>query len=430
MNKEVTVYCVGCGKECHMPCHNVPETMISAVKAVPKNNRAKAYFGEMSYIRIVCDNCANLLISNVPKNTRPSFLALFNGIANECAELNTNNMETDESSEKDNKQSQSVPRKKRKADDSVDNDSTIMDVKRLLEKCFVKINNVENKSNEVHSIVSGNKEKLATLVKSESELKTSISKKFTSTEKIMKSLETSVESNGCKLDTISAKLDTNKVNIDDGMQKGFNKLFDMTEKMFSPATPKSINRGGMYGRGASIRRTAMGNSARNFDHDTPTTSKQGPNIPTESGSATDDNLFGPAVPRKIDFNSGDNQNGNNGPRQEFRHEDAVYIRYVDPSITPDKMLNIMMRNETIKANINEKPEMVEVTRLVKKRWTEDEIAKRRYGISYRIGGAPEIFELLKEKTLWANHWEIRLWDKDFNKTEQNFQHQQQRAPRV
>lgn len=77
----------------------------------------------------------------------------------------------------------------------------IMDVKRLFEKCFVKINNVESKSNEVHSIVSGNKDKLATLVKSESELKASISKKFSSDEKIMKSLESSVESNGCKLDT-------------------------------------------------------------------------------------------------------------------------------------------------------------------------------------------------------------------------------------
>lgn len=78
-----------------------------------------------------------------------------------------------------------------------------------------------------------------------------------------------------------------------------------------------------------------------------------------------------------------------------------------------------------KKTIEQNPDAVEITRLVKKRWTEDEIKQRRFGISYRIGCSPDIFALIKDKQLWATHWEIRLWDKDFGKHDQNFRDQAQ-----
>lgn len=36
------VYCVGCGRKCHMECHRVPKSVSEGVKMVPKNNRVNA----------------------------------------------------------------------------------------------------------------------------------------------------------------------------------------------------------------------------------------------------------------------------------------------------------------------------------------------------------------------------------------------------
>lgn len=71
------VSCVGCGRKCHMECHKVPLSLIKAVKSVPQNNRNFAYLGEMSYIRVVCDNCANMLMADIQNGTKPSFQSLF-----------------------------------------------------------------------------------------------------------------------------------------------------------------------------------------------------------------------------------------------------------------------------------------------------------------------------------------------------------------
>lgn len=426
MVKESMVFCVGCGRGCHMPCHNVPDAIVNAVKTIPKNNRAKAYFGEMSYIRLVCDNCANLLITNASPDVRPSFLSMFNAIAKERVELNgTLNMETETIEKEANSDKSSQRGKKRKGDEMDDNDNTLVDMKRLLDKCIIKINQLEKSTDNVNTIVSQNSEKLDKLSKSENELKSTVSKKLNNVEKSMKTVELSLDANGQTLVAINEKMDKNVLSIDDGMQKGFNKLADLQEKLYSPATPMSNNRNGNFGFGSSIRRAAITNRARNYQNGTPTSANFGPAIPTESGASNDESLFGPAVPRKINFNVGENQNNAYGTKKEFRYEDAIYIRYVDPSITPHKMNKIMMKNETIKKTIEQNPDAVEITRLVKKRWTEDEIKQRRFGISYRIGCSPDIFALIKDKQLWATHWEIRLWDKDFGKHDQNFRDQAQ-----
>lgn len=82
LGTESLVFCVGCGRKCHLECHKVPISLVNSVKSVPNNNRGFAYFGDMSYLRIVCDNCANMLMANVPGNTRPSFQVLFENLAN------------------------------------------------------------------------------------------------------------------------------------------------------------------------------------------------------------------------------------------------------------------------------------------------------------------------------------------------------------
>lgn len=185
-------------------------------------------------------------------------------------------------------------------------------------------------------------------------------------------------------------------------------------------TPSRGNHQFGSSRASSMRRNAMNNHARNNHQNGTPTSKplSGPSLPTESGAATgDESLFGPAVPRKLTFNSVEGQQSQRGPRNEFRHENAIYIRYIDPSITTEKMMAILNKNATIEETIKTNPDVIEVTRLVKKRATEDEIAKRRNGVSYRIGCSPELLPLINDKSIWASHWEIRLWDKDFGENE-------------
>lgn len=205
----------------------------------------------------------------------------------------------------------------------------------------------------------------------------------------------------------------------------------MTEKFYSSLiTPRREQNRFGSGKALSMRAYAMNNRARNnYTNDTPTSkSFGGPPIPTESGSATDDgSLFGPAVPRKLNFNPGEIQRSG-GPRKVFRHDDAIYIRYVDPSVTPTKMAAILNKNDKIKEAIVINPEVIEITRLVKKRCTEAEISQRRFGVSYRIGCAPELLalvnDLVNDKSIWANHWEIRSWDTNYGNNERHKQRDQ------
>lgn len=433
MKPEHVVYCVGCGRKCHMPCHQVPEAMVNAVKPIPMNNRAKAYFGEMSYIKIVCDNCANLLISDVPNGAQPSFLTLFNTLAAKLIEkIGVNSDEKMDEGEDGEMNGVSNRNKKRKGE-SLDTKQDILcelvELKSLLSKCFIKINNVKHGNSIIIEEVKSNTEN-----KSKIESVNSIGNIERSVSEIVKKLD----ENNQQLVSLHTKMDGSAANMDDGFQKGFNKLADLTEIMNSPSTP--VNNDNWYTpngypKRTSMRRTAFSNQQRQNRNGTPTSSSfGGPLIPTETGAATDESLFGPAVPRKLNFIFGENQQSENVIRKEFRHEEAVYIRYVDASITAEKMLTILTRNEVIKREVDKNPEAVEITRLVKKRWSEDEIAQRRFGISYRIGCSQDLLPVISDKSMWANHWEIRQWDKYYVKNEQNgqrygnknFRQQQQR----
>lgn len=391
-----SVYCVGCGRSCHLACHKVPDQMVASVGSIPKNNRVNAYFGECSYIRLVCDNCANLLISNVPKNGKPCFLSLFNELAKKKSEVI-------DITDTDSHQNQRNKRKKSDDCDAETNDvnSEMIEMKRLLEKCMMKLNNVEIAATKT------------------------ITNKLNEIENTQKSTLAKLQSNGHALEAINTKFDRNATSIDDGMQKGFNRLSELTERLCTPLnTPRQGNQRFGSNRASSMRKYAMDNRARNnFPNGTPTSKTfGGPSIPTESGTAIGDvGLFGPAVPRKLNFNAGENQLSSGGPRKEFRHEHAIYIRYVDSSITPAKMTEIMLRNEQIKGAFDLNPEVIEVTRLVKNRFTEAEIAQRRFGVSYRIGCSPELYNLVSEKAIWASHWEIRPWDKHYGNNEHNGQ---------
>lgn len=419
MTKDYSVYCVGCGRACHMPCHKVPMSMSSVVKRVPKENRMNAYFGECSYLRIVCDNCANLLITDVPRGSKSCFLTLFNQLAKKNNDKNdTNATDSDVSRAPATQRS-----KKRKADEAVgDKNEIVLDMKCLLEKCLDKMSNFEIVSSQLQSTVARNDDQLDKLYKLNIDTSKQLTKKLDDIGVGVNNMGTKCDSNGQLLNDINTKLEHNVISIDDGLQKGFNKLVDLTEKLYSPATPRSANNYFMASGRSSVRKTAISNdrARRNFTHGTPT----GPSLPTQSGAATDEGLFGPAVPRKLNF--GEPQTLNRGPRKEFRHDNAIYIRYVDPSITSDKMMAILTKNEAIKNALDHDPNAVEITRLVKNGCTEEEIAKRRYGVSYRIGCSLDLLSLVNDKSIWASHWEIRLWDKEFGK-EQRGEHRDDSA---
>lgn len=401
MAKEHVVNCVGCGRGCHMPCHKIPDAIVNAVKAVPENNRTNAYFGECSYMRIVCDNCANLLNCNVPPNGKPCFLTLFNHLAKKMNVPDANTGETQ-------------PNKKRKSDELGDvtnvTNGMFDELKEIMAKCLSKMATVE-------SIATGTHTKLTKLMDHENDASKAMTKKLDDISNVLKTAEHTVQANNVTLEAINTKLDRNVSSIDDGLQKGFNRLADLTEKLCTPsATPRNGQH--MHDGRTSLRRNMMktNRAQRNHSNGTPTSRPfGGPAIPTESGAATDDGLFGPAVPRKLYFDSGENQQTNKAHRNEFRHEDAIYIRYVDHSITPDKMFALLSRNETIKNAMEIDQSVIEVKRLVKDSCTDEEMAKRRFGISYRIGCTKELFSLVNNKSLWASHWEIRQWDKDFSK---------------
>lgn len=127
-------FCVGCGRSCHLECHKVPDQMVAAVNAIPKNNRTHGYFGDLSYVKLVCDNCANLLNSA----SRPNFLSLFNDLANNQGRKSEVMVIAD-----DSRSSQRT--KKRKGDEldgvPADEKNLMTEMKRLIEKCMIKLNN-------------------------------------------------------------------------------------------------------------------------------------------------------------------------------------------------------------------------------------------------------------------------------------------------
>lgn len=171
--------------------------MVTSVSTVPKNNREKAYFGECSYIRLVCENCANLLICNVQKGSKPCFLSLFNDLAKKQGEKKEEAATTNDNDGRSNS-------KKRRSDD-LDNepaeaDSTLTEMKRLLEKCMIKLNNVENATTK------------------------NIAKQLNDIENAQKSMVVKLQSNNHALEEINSKIDRNLSSIDDCKKASINWL--------------------------------------------------------------------------------------------------------------------------------------------------------------------------------------------------------------
>lgn len=142
-------------------------------------------------------------------------------------------------------------------------------------------------------------------------------------------------------------------------------------------------------------------------------------MPAEDGSNENNEIFGSIVNRRIDVGSDNNDNGTSRKQSEsqFQHETAIFVRYVDPSITTERMLDIVKMNPSLNEALEKDPSSIEITRLVKKTLTEDQIALFKNGVSFRIGCTNLLFETLKTKSNWATHWQIRPWDSDYRSTE-------------
>ena len=90
-----------------------------------------------------------------------------------------------------------------------DENNLMTEMKRLIEKCMIKLNNVESATTK--SIA-----------------------KLNEIETTQLSMLMNVKSNGHALLSINSKIDSNVSTIDDGLQKGFNQLTQLAEKMNSP----------------------------------------------------------------------------------------------------------------------------------------------------------------------------------------------------
>lgn len=119
--------------------------------------------------------------------------------------------------------------------------------------------------------------------------------------------------------------------------------------------------------------------------------------------------------RRIDFGSGNKERA--GRKPQFKHDTAIFVRYIDHTITEAKMLDIVKMNAAMNEALEKDSSAVEVTRLVKKSLTEDQIASFKNGVSFRIGCTSSLFEALQTKSNWATHWQIRPWDRDYKNAE-------------
>lgn len=171
----------------------------------------------------------------------------------------------------------------------------------------------------------------------------------------------------------------------------------------------------------------MMNNARSFimsgANETPRTVLSrinGPIIPTQHGTSIDNEIFGRSVPRRANLPYNGFDGDRTRPAPQFKHSDAIFIRFVDPSITTERMREILIRNGTIKQRVEENEDNIEITRLVKKNVPEELLANRRNGISYRIGCLADIFPIIMEPSFWAPHWEIRQWDNQFQNSRNSF----------
>lgn len=398
LNAASVVSCVGCGKKCHLECHKVPNQLINAVKSVPMNNRVHAYFGEQSYMRLVCDNCANWLNCDVPKDSSPTFLTLFTKLAERLIKEKYVLKEKDITDQESTAASSSGRKRKKLSMDDSDETNLLGDLMKIMQSCVGKLDRIEQKcdvgSSNVESGFSAMKEAMKA---SNNDIGKSV----------QNICDTLLNVND-KLTNVDLKIDSKHDVIESGIQSGFNDLLNKTEKLLSPLTPRGKVRRN------DLRTRALVNSAIMA-----TTPRAKPNytsyadILKKPGTSSDDVIFGAVVPRRL-F---DGQQGNRpaiGPN--FRHKDAVHLRYVDPMVTPKKMICILRKNSRLNEELDIDINSVEITRLTKRTMTEEDIRSYKFGVSYRIGVKSDLYDILNDGSVFAPHWEMRRWiDKGRNR---------------
>lgn len=414
------VYCIGCGRKCHMECHKVPTLLINSVKMVPPKSRNCAYMGDLSYLKIVCDNCANLLMANVPMNTRPCFQVLFEQMANKVLLKKIKELEEEltkkEAAPLPQTSSQVQAGKRKKADNDNDDNATNDDLKSFITDVMKKLNDMEHKASTRSTLIESHLNDIkGNFVKANSGIESSIKNIHNSLGAQLNAVDTMVNNCSMKLDRNLMKIEKNDVDIDNGLQKGFNNLMETAPQWLSPClTPIRCNE-----NRSSLRKSVLQKSVNirlGTLNETPKSNRfnaqRGPKLPTEVGSNEDNDIFGPKVRRRVDFN--DMKASNDKPKQKmFKHDAAIYLRYVNAQITAEKMLDIVKKNPILKEAIDNDPDSVEINRLVKSSLTEDQIANFKNGISYRIGCVNSLLNDLMNKANWATHWEMRQWDPNF-----------------
>lgn len=414
LGKSSIIACVGCGRKCHMQCAKVPKNMIDSVNKVPRANRHFAYYGQMSYTRIVCDTCANLLNENVSKDSPPTFQALFERIATKVFDDKISAML--ESMEKGDSNVGVTKAKrnssKRSKPDHAGDDDMHEPMKSMLQLLINKVTELSCNVDR-HNVVSNGQ--INDLKKSMENIDISLNTQLTSMET---NLTEKIEDATDHVKACSLKLEKNGSCIESGMQMGFNNLMQNAQKWMTPVnSPARQN-----SQRISLRRGVLENNAFLNNNETPKAVRSAhrsvPQLPTDSGSNENNDIFGRIVNRRIDFNAV-NRDGETDRKQgqsQFMHDTALYVRFVDPSVTTAKMMDIVKMNATLNDALINDPTAIEVTRLVKKNITEDQIAGFKYGISFRIGCVASLYETLQAKSNWATHWQIRPWDRDFKTT--------------
>lgn len=403
LGSDSIVVCVGCGKKCHMECHKIPKSLVEAVKKVPKNNRVQAFFGDFSYLRVVCDNCANWLMAGLKKDEKPSFLTLFTKIAERIIKEKyiLKSELVDESAPNAGSGLNARKRKKTSEDDTEGTDM-MSEMMTMMRNCVDKLGKIDEKCD---LNAKGNETGFSALNEAIVETQRSVNKGMIGIcDKMIGMTE--------KMGEIGEKLESKSDVIENGIQSGFNNLFEKTEKLFSPFTPMIQSR-----MKNNLRKQATINAAAN-QFNTPRTHRFSSVVKLNNGTAADNVIFGAIVPRKL-FASRAEPGGMN-TQNSFQHDKAVYLRYVDPVITPRKMMLILRKNGAINTAISANENSVEITRLTKKALSEEDIRSYKFGVSYRIGATDELLDILTGGSVFATHWEIRPWvNKDrrrFNST--------------
>lgn len=395
LTPESAVMCVGCGRKCHMECHKVPKTFVNAVKSVPMKNRVKAYFGECSYVRLVCDSCANLLNRNVHWQCKPTFLTLFSKIAEDMIRekyVLKNKESVIEDTPINSSNVVNGGKRRRVSENGMEGGEILNEMRKVMDICVKKLDILEKKCD---SNAKGNENGFNSLSDAIHGANIFVSDG-------LKGIGEKIVGIDDKMKEFNDKIDSKHNIIESGLQMGFHNLLSETEKLLSPITPRAPHKDRK-----NLRKYATINSAINISN-TPHTRSFVSEVQPNPGTSSDENLFGSIVPRRI-IDERSKTMDMNRQGNDFRHNKAIYLRYVDPLITPNKIINILKKNTIINDSIIADANNVEITRLTKKALTEDEIRAYKFGVSYRIGAADELYDILKSGELFAPHWEIRPW---------------------